>query len=121
MTQLGLMSLFLIKHFVADFPLQTPYMLGKSRRTDWVGPLLAHTGLHAFLTFLLLLSFGAALAFWFAVLEGILHFYIDRIKAHPDWGGRWGTTQPQFWIALGADQLAHGLTYVLIVRSLPCA
>ena len=35
-----LLIAFLVKHFLADFPLQTTYMLGKSKRAGWAVPLL---------------------------------------------------------------------------------
>ena len=105
----------LVKHFVADFPLQTAWMLGKSRREGWVGPLAAHCWVHAFLTAAILTVAGAGyLGLAIAAVEAVAHFGIDRIKAHPDLGGRWNPAQPQFWWALGADQLAHNLCYLAI-------
>jgi hypothetical protein len=105
-----------IKHFLADFPLQTQYMLGKGKREGWVDPLLAHCNVHASLTWLVLVAFGVGYfpALGIAGAEGIAHFGIDRLKAHPDLGGRWNPSQPQFWWALGADQLAHNLCYLAI-------
>ena len=105
----------LIKHFLADFVLQTQYMLGKGKREGWFDPLLAHCNVHVGLTIFVLLAFGVGwLAICIAVAEGAAHFVIDRIKAHPDLGGRWTPAQPQFWWALGADQLAHNLCYLAI-------
>lgn len=106
----------MLKHFLADFPLQTPYMLGKGKREGWGLPLLAHCSVHALATTLIL--HVAGLGWWaipVALAEGAAHFVIDRIKAHPDLGGRWNPSQPQFWWALGADQLAHSLCYIAIV------
>jgi hypothetical protein len=103
----------LVKHFIADFPLQTPYMLGKSKRNGWAVPLLAHSAVHGAFTLAILLV--AAPSLWsLALVEVVAHFGIDRLKAHPDLGGRWNPSQPQFWWALGADQLAHNLCYVAI-------
>lgn len=104
--------LFLFKHFLADFPLQTPYMLGKCKRGfRWVLPLATHCLVHAVLTSLILFFYTDH---WlsFALMEFVLHFVIDRVKASPDLGGRFkDLSKPPFWICLGADQLAHGLTY----------
>lgn len=113
---LWLMAVLLVKHFVADFPLQTPYMLQKGKREGWAVPLLAHCTVHGAMTLALLMIVGAGLplALSCAVAEAAAHFGIDRLKAHPDLGGRWNPSQPQFWWALGADQLAHGLCYVAI-------
>lgn len=49
---------FKIKHFVADYPLQTPYMLGKFKARGWVRPLAAHAGVHAGLTAAIALGAG---------------------------------------------------------------
>jgi hypothetical protein len=107
---------FMLKHFLADFPLQTPYMLGKGKREGWELPLLAHCSVHVGATFLILLVAGLGwAAIPIALAEGAAHFVIDRLKAHPDLGGRWNPSQPQFWWALGADQLAHNLCYLAIV------
>jgi hypothetical protein len=46
------------------------------------------------------------------VLEGIAHYIIDFVKV------RYGckdNTNPAFWAQFGLDQLAHQLTYLLIV------
>jgi len=113
-----LLVLFEVKHFAADFPLQNAYMLRKKDRVDWELPLAAHCAVHALLTFFLLLQFGVWAALTLSLAEGMLHFVIDRLKAHPDLGGQWGIGQSEFWVALGADQLAHHLTYIAIVALL---
>lgn len=103
----------LVKHFFADFPLQTPYMLRKGQAQGWALPLAAHCTVHALLTAAILLAYGLPL--WWAVAESVAHFGIDRLKAHPKLGGRWTPASPFFWWALGADQLAHGLCYAAMV------
>lgn len=111
------MTLFLIKHFLADFVLQTPWMLGKAKRAGWALPLAAHCAVHAVFTLAILLVLSPAL-WWLSLAEGLAHFAIDRVKAHPDLGGRWNPSQREFWWALGADQLAHGLCYVAILTAM---
>ena len=108
-----ILAALLVKHFIADFPLQTPWMLGKGKREGWAGPLLAHSAVHGAFTLAILLVAAPAL-WWTALVEVVAHFAIDRLKAHPDLGGRWAPAQPQFWWALGADQLAHNLFYLAI-------
>lgn len=108
---LALMAAFLIKHFVADFVLQSQYMLNKGRLAGWAAPLAAHCGVHAAFTLLILLVVSPSL-WWLALVDGIAHSVIDRVKAHPSLGGRWRFPAYFFWVALGADQLAHGLCYV---------
>jgi hypothetical protein len=45
----------------------------------------------------------------------MIHFIVDRIKSSPKLGGRFKPNETYFWWALGADQLAHGLTYILLI------
>lgn len=101
-----LLILFQVKHFLADFPLQTPYMLGKFKAKGWVGPLASHAGVHAFLTLIIGASWG-----FYTIPTGVIaalaafdfasHFTIDRIKANPKMGGRWK--------ALSADEFKSTL------------
>lgn len=112
-----LLTLLFIKHFLADFVFQTEWMVkGKSSQSDWLTPLLAHAAVHqALTTAILLLYVEPLLAVAIGVVEQWLHVTIDRIKASPDLGGRYNRIdKPAFWNALGADQLAHALTYIVI-------
>ena len=118
-----LLVLFQLKHFVCDYPLQTQYMLGKMQATGWIQPLAAHAGVHAIATFLIAYVV-LDLVYWldnlffatlFAILDFVIHFTVDRIKASPNLGGRFNPTQPYFWWALGADQMAHHLTHYLFI------
>lgn len=85
-----LLVLFQIKHFVCDFPLQTPYMLGKFKEKGWELPLLAHAGVHAGVTFLISLGFtNLTSAFLLAIFDLSVHFTMDRVKASPDLLGRY--------------------------------
>ena len=111
-----LLVLFQLKHFICDYPLQNTFMLGKFKKEGWELPLLAHTGVHFIGTFLICVLFSGS--FWLAVglatLDLVIHFIVDRLKAHPDIGGRFKPEQPEFWWCLGADQSAHHLTHYLI-------
>ena len=118
-----LLVLFQLKHFICDYPLQTQYMLGKMQATGWIQPLAAHAGVHAIATFLIAYVV-LDLVYWldnlffatlFAILDFVIHFTVDRIKASPNLGGRFNPTQPYFWWALGADQMAHHLTHYLFI------
>ena len=57
LTLFVLLVLYQVKHFVADYPLQGTYMLGKFKKNGWVLPLAAHCGVHALFTFAIVLSF----------------------------------------------------------------
>lgn len=113
-----LLVLFQIKHFIADFPLQTyfPFMMGKFKEKDWVLPLLSHAGVHFVFTFIIAIYFvNFDLALFLAVTDMITHFYIDRLKASPKLLGRWKIDEPMFWNTIGFDQMLHHLTHYLII------
>lgn len=115
-----LLVIYQLKHFVCDYPLQTPYMLGKMNQTNWFFPLLSHASVHAIFTLAIVLVFTQALmlAIAIALYDLITHFVIDRIKANPNLGGRFKIDQPQFWWTLGADQMAHHLVHYSIIALL---
>lgn len=120
-----LLVAFQVKHFLADYPLQTNYHLGKFA-PDWsfVKPLAGHCSVHAAGTFII-----AGITMWkqdgwqslvlpaaLAALDFCCHFTMDRIKAGPKWLGRFSDkTKPAFWICLGADQGVHHLTHYGII------
>ena len=84
-----LLVIYQIKHFLADYPLQGKYMLGKFKGgTDWVAPLLAHACVHGAFTLLIASAFHCGYAPYLAVLDATLHFIMDRIKASPNMLGR---------------------------------
>ena len=129
-----LLVIYQLKHFLADYPLQSNrYMLGKFR-ADWgfVLPLLAHVGVHATGTIAVAFAFGRPIPFAAALglFDASVHFAMDRIKASPRWMGRWKpltaaayptATSAQlrgnilFWNCLGFDQLVHHLTHYACV------
>lgn len=118
-----LLVILQVKHFICDYPLQTPYMLQKASVDKWIKPLLAHSIVHSVGTFLVFAYFNVAYALCFAMADLILHFIVDRIKASPNIGNRWGIEKPQFWWALGLDQMSHHLinfafVYILLITSI---
>lgn len=85
-----LLIVYQIKHFVADYPLQGKYMLGKFKPyPDFILPLLAHVGVHAGFTFLIAIALKPLkVAIVLALLDAAIHFVVDRIKASPNLLGR---------------------------------
>jgi hypothetical protein len=132
-----LLVAYQVKHFLADYPLQTPYMLRKFLPGwDFVRPLAAHAGTHAGFTFVIALAatftrpYGLPISVGCAALDFTVHFIVDRIKASPQMLGRFkalsaaefkSASAPQirantyFWWALGWDQAMHHLTHYLII------
>lgn len=127
----GLLLAFQVKHFLADYPLQRRFMLGKFKNGwDFVIPLLAHVGVHAAFTFLIACQFGVVKAAWCALFDAVVHFIMDRIKASKKYLGRFkpltAVTAPTatpdqwrsndyFWWSLGLDQAVHHLTHYAII------
>ena len=114
---LALLVLLQIKHWYADFKIQT-YMQ-TVKKGVWLDPIgMSHTGDHIKATLVVLT------VFWFihpisimsiltiALLEGIYHYMVDFTKVK--WGCK-DNTKPLFWNQFGLDQLAHQLSYLAIV------
>jgi hypothetical protein len=53
-----------------------------------------------------------------AVGEFALHYHIDWAKEQVTHRNGWTAHDRGFWVALGTDQLVHGLTYLLIIAIL---
>lgn len=116
---LGIIFLFVIKHFLADFALQvSPYLYAHKADMSHPGGFI-HACIHTLGTFLIcdMYTFwwGAALLGFF---DGIIHYIIDYLKAR--WNETW-ELEPRnwgYWILLGADQSLHYMTYLLVVAML---
>jgi hypothetical protein len=111
-----LLLIFQIKHFAADFPLQLHYMLKKvSAEWDFFLPLALHCLVHALLSLCILIYFKPSL-WYLAVMDFVVHFTMDRIKAGPRYLGRFSDiSRSSFWIALGFDQMVHHFTHYYII------
>lgn len=138
-----LLLLYQLKHWLADYPLQTQYMLGKFKSgRDWIAPLALHASVHAGMTGWIASMFAPTIALELALVDFVVHFAVDRVKARSPWKAlsakeylHWqsmavnGELTPRgecdrlkafrsnvyFWWALGADQLAHHLTHYYII------
>lgn len=111
-----LLLLLQIKHWYADFKIQT-YMQ-TVKKGIWLDPVgMSHTGDHIWgtLTVLLLFSFfypvSVVAIIGVALVEGIAHYIIDFTKVKY---GCKDNTKPLFWNQFGLDQLAHQICYLLI-------
>jgi hypothetical protein len=108
-----LLALFGVKHFLADFLWQFPYMVADKGRYGEPGGLI-HAGIHGILTFFVLIGFVRSEdAVTIALLESAVHYHIDWAKTNLSRGL---TIQDHcFWIWFGLDQTLHYLTYIAIV------
>lgn len=105
-----------LKHFLADFCFQTPYMLQNKGAYGHPGG-LSHAGLHGLMSLPVLVVFsplGLGAALVAVVLEALVHYHVDYIK---DRLGRKIAPQTDdkiYWILLGGDQLAHQVTLMAL-------
>lgn len=109
---------FFVKHFLADFPLQTPWMIREKGHWGKLGG-IAHSGVHAILTVVVLslFSIGPTVAASAGALDFVLHYCIDALKMYASKIKGWTPADKQFWNAIGLDQLMHYMTYALIVHT----
>ncbi|NOZ32911.1 MAG: DUF3307 domain-containing protein [Alphaproteobacteria bacterium] len=113
---IGLLVALQVKHFLADYVLQSGWMIAGKADPGHAGGYV-HAAIHAGATALVLFSFGVdwrwVLAI--AIAELAIHFTIDLIKARVSGDGLADTGARRFWAMHGADQLAHHLTYALLL------
>jgi hypothetical protein len=111
-----LILLLQIKHWYADFKIQT--YLQTVKKGIWADPIgMSHTGDHiwgtlvALIVFNLFVPINAGLMLAVAVVEGIAHYIIDYTKVKY---GCKDNTKPLFWNQFGLDQLAHQTCYIIM-------
>lgn len=109
------LALLFIKHWFADFVVQFDYMVQEKGMYGANGG-VHHMLIHMILTYVIVwLLFNPTLAILVATVDGLVHYHIDWLKMNIS---RWrGLTIKdwEFWMWLGADQLAHALTYLALV------
>jgi hypothetical protein len=113
-----LLLLLQIKHWYADFAIQTyAQTVHKGIYRDPIG--ISHTIDHIYSSLIVLFAFSflihplpAITIIIVSFIEGILHYHIDWIKVKY---GCKDNTKPLFWNQFGQDQLAHQVTYILML------
>jgi len=117
---LALLFLFQLKHYYADFVIQT-YMQ-TVKKGVWLHPCgVSHSLDHVWTTLLILVVFNfihpipAFTIVLIASIEGIIHYMIDFTKVKY---GIKDMTKPLFWNQFGMDQIAHQITYIAIAAYL---
>ena len=111
-----LIGALFIKHWYIDFVNQSlEEVNGKGIYGNAHG--LMHSIKHGVATFLIFCWFTHEFSFSviIALIDFALHYHIDWAKININ--KRWNYTveDPKFWAWLGADQLAHSLTYLMLV------
>lgn len=115
-----LMFLLQVKHYYADFVIQTyAQTVRKGIYKDPVG--ISHSLDHVIGTLVSLLVFSVIVPVSVlmivitSVVEGIAHYHIDWAKVY--YGSK-DITKPLFWNQFGLDQLAHQLTYLVMIYAI---
>ena len=114
--ELMIITLLMIKHVIADYFMQYSWMIKhKGTYGHWKG--MAHSEFHGFLTWIVLMLCGIPIL-WAAllgILDTVIHYHVDYVKSN-FWKSKKLTPMDQlYWVTHGVDQLAHFLTYVIIV------
>lgn len=134
----ALLVVYQAKHFLADYPLQRVWMLGKFKPGwAWLWPLGAHAAVHGLFTLGIALVVNPRL-WWLSLVDFGVHATVDRVKASPNLLGRFKLapiTKEEFeaggpdmaakfrrnrwfWHTLGLDQAAHHLTHYYVIYRL---
>ena len=111
-----LLGLLFVKHWYIDFVNQSnEEVAGKGIYGNAHG--LMHSIKHGVATFLIFWAFAMSwpLAIIIGFLDFVTHYHIDWAKMNINKRWHYTIEQKPFWIWLGADQLAHSLTYITLV------
>lgn len=110
-----LITLLFTKHFIVDFPLQTPYQWMNKGTYLHPGGIL-HSMCHAGGTLMCFAWYAPLAAYYLAAIDFILHYHIDWAKMNLNEKFGWKSNEhPEFWYLLGLDQFLHALTYIFLV------
>lgn len=114
MSFLFLLLAFQVKHLVVDFLYQPTYMW-KNKGTFLHPGGLYHAGLHGIVTCFILV---AITPHWLVIAFGemVAHYLIDYAKMNIVAKHGWKcNTDEKFWFALGIDQFAHQVCYLVMI------
>ncbi len=117
-----LLLLFQVKHLIADYYMQYPYMYeNKGKPIGWFIPLSEHAGIHALGTFIIIFIYQMAngqttdfhlyILIMVGMFDFITHFLTDRWKATQ----KATPAESKFWQYLGIDQMIHHTVGILII------
>ena len=113
---LALLTGFELKHYLADYVLQTGWMIAGKGTLNQPGGYV-HAGIHALGSAIVLLL--GRIPLWTVLMlvaaEFIVHFALDYAKAAYGRGVDPDEDAPRFWALHGLDQLLHQLTYVAML------
>jgi hypothetical protein len=111
-----LLALLFVKHWYIDFVNQSSEEVhGKGIYGNAYG--VMHSIKHGVATFIIFWMFLSSwpLAIILGAIDFALHYHIDWSKININKRYNYTVEQKPFWIWLGADQLAHQLTYIFLI------
>lgn len=113
------LAAFQIKHFIADFVVQTPYQFQNKGKYGHPGGFI-HAGIHAIgsLPALWILSASPGAMALVVLAEFVVHYHTDWFKEKLNHRYDLQGTEAPYWMVFGADQFLHQLTYLVIVALL---
>ena len=113
---LALLTGLEVKHFLADYVLQTGWMIAGKGALARPGGYI-HAGIHALGSAVVLLL--GRIPLWSVLLlvlgEFVIHYVLDFAKAGYGHGVDPDENAQRFWALHGLDQLFHQLTYVAML------
>lgn len=112
---IAVLALLFVKHWFADFVVQFNYMVEQKGTYGAEGG-IHHSLIHCVLTWIVMYALfqNTALAVFAALFDGVVHYHIDWLKMNINRWRNLSIKDNEFWMWLGADQLAHSLTYLAI-------
>jgi hypothetical protein len=116
LTELFLILILLqIKHWYIDFVNQSNEEVEfKGTYLDWRG--IKHSLKQGLGTAVCLWIFvGIPLAVVLGFIDFLIHYHIDWAKMNINKKHGYTVQDPKFWTWLGADQMAHQVTYIFLV------
>lgn len=113
---IGLLVWLQVKHFAADYLLQSPRIIAGKGYFNRPGGYV-HAAIHVLGTApaLFYVGLGAGLILLLLAAEFVIHFAVDHLKAIQSRARPQSPSSARFWAMHGADQLAHHLTYSAIL------
>lgn len=109
-----LLSAFGIKHFVADFWLQTSRMIAEKGRYFKRGG-IDHSAIHGVFTMWIIYFTikDYSIAVMLGSIDFLLHYHIDWLKQKLNHSKTY--VDKMWWFYMGLDQCLHYLTYIGII------
>jgi len=111
-----LLALLFVKHWYIDFINQSMEEVnGKGIYGNAYG--IMHSIKHGLGTFVVFWMFIVDIEYCLLIgfIDFVLHYHIDWLKININKKYNYTPENPKFWAWLGADQLAHSLTYLGLV------